>query len=129
MSTITHDPPTRHQREADAWDAWARREGLADLTTDTGVAARKAWKAALVWKEGRLQSMEGGHLYERGNRVCIIEGDHKGQEGTVEFVEPSGRVWVMRDTASTATFYYAAELQPSPPPPPPERRATDPEDP
>lgn len=113
-------PPVRYQRESDAFEAYIRREKI-PFDHPHCVVARRAWRAALQWKEGRTH-MESAGALERGKRVAIVEGEHSHTEGVVEFVEPSGRVWVLRDTASTATFYYPSELSLIPVAPPPARR-------
>lgn len=48
--------------------------------------------------------------YKRGDRVQVIEGFNVGAHGVVEFVEPSGKVWVLRDHASKPVFYHPHEL-------------------
>ena len=50
----------------------------------------------------------------KGARVRAKQnaGFHKGAVGTVEFVEPAGgKVWVMRDGASSPVYYHEDELE------------------
>lgn len=49
---------------------------------------------------------------KRGDRVRVNDrsGFSKGSKGTVEFVEPVERIWVLRDGASSPVFFYDYEL-------------------
>lgn len=51
-------------------------------------------------------------VFKRGDRVRVNEtsGFNKGAEGVVEFVEPSGRTWVLREGSSGPVFFYPSEL-------------------
>ena len=51
-------------------------------------------------------------VFVRGDRVSVnsSSGFHQGARGVVEFVEPSGKVWVLRDGASGPVFFYPKEL-------------------
>lgn len=50
--------------------------------------------------------------FDVGQRVIVAPhaGFHRGARGAVEFHAPDGRVWVMRDGASSCVFYYPHEL-------------------
>lgn len=50
--------------------------------------------------------------FVRGDRVFATHkaGFHKGAHGVVEFVEPTGKVWVLRDGASGPVYYMPDEL-------------------
>jgi len=45
-----------------------------------------------------------------GDRVKVIFGFSVGSHGIVNYVEPSGRMWVRRDGASSDTCYIPGEL-------------------
>ncbi|AVH85268.1 hypothetical protein RsoM2USA_340 [Ralstonia phage RsoM2USA] len=49
---------------------------------------------------------------KRGDRVLVNNksGFSKGSRGTVEFVEPVERIWVLRDGSSSPVFFYDYEL-------------------
>ena len=49
---------------------------------------------------------------KRGDRVLVNNrsGFSKGSKGTVEFVEPVERIWVLRDGSSSPVFFYDYEL-------------------
>lgn len=51
-------------------------------------------------------------VFKRGDRVEVNQhsGFNKGAKGVVEFVEPSGKVWVLRDGAGSEVFFYPEEL-------------------
>lgn len=51
-------------------------------------------------------------VFKRGDRVEVNNqsGFHRGAKGIVEFVEPSGKVWVLRDKCVSAVFFYPKEL-------------------
>lgn len=50
--------------------------------------------------------------FKRGDRVQanLYAGFHKGAKGVVQYVEPSGKIWVLRDGASSDVFYHSVEL-------------------
>ena len=50
--------------------------------------------------------------FVRGGRVVVNEssGFNRGARGVVEFVEPSGKVWVLRDGASSPVYFHPSEL-------------------
>jgi transcription antitermination factor NusG len=45
-----------------------------------------------------------------GSRVKVISGFNVGAKGTVSYIEPNGKLWVMRDGASKDVFYHADEV-------------------
>ena len=45
-----------------------------------------------------------------GSRVKVVSGFNVGAKGTVSYIEPTGRMWVMRDGASTDVFYTPDEV-------------------
>ena len=45
-----------------------------------------------------------------GSRVKVVSGFNVGAKGTVSYIEPTGRMWVMRDGASTDVFYHPEEV-------------------
>jgi transcription antitermination factor NusG len=49
-------------------------------------------------------------LIKVGSRVKVVSGFNVGAKGTVSYIEPSGRMWVMRDGASTDVFYTPDEV-------------------
>jgi hypothetical protein len=50
--------------------------------------------------------------FKIGTRVYANSsaGFHKGVEGVIEYVEPTGNCWVLRDGATTAVYYKQHEL-------------------
>ena len=48
-----------------------------------------------------------------GDRVKVLmtAGFHKGATGVIEYVAPDGRIWVLRDGATTAVYYDEDELE------------------
>lgn len=46
-----------------------------------------------------------------GDRVVVISGFNVGAVGTVNYIDPTGKVWVRRDRASTDVFYTLDELE------------------
>ncbi len=60
----------------------------------------------------RVRDKEEKKTFKRGDRVQANEqaGFHKGAKGTVQYVEPSGKIWVLKDGASSDVFYYPDEL-------------------
>lgn len=46
-----------------------------------------------------------------GNRVVVIAGFNVGANGTVNYIEPGGKLWVRRDGASSDVFYHLDELK------------------
>lgn len=52
-------------------------------------------------------------VFERGVRVLVrnTAGFHRGAKGIIEFVEPNGTVWVVRDGSNTPCWYKQEELQ------------------
>lgn len=59
-----------------------------------------------------------GRRFKTGQRVMVNDGSgfHRGAFGRVEFQEPTheGRVWVLRDGASSAAYFHPWELDPEP---------------
>jgi len=45
-----------------------------------------------------------------GSRIKVISGFNVGAKGTVSYIEPSGKLWVMRDGASSDVFYHPNEI-------------------
>ena len=45
-----------------------------------------------------------------GSRVKIVAGFNVGAKGTVNYIEPTGRLWVRRDGASSDVFYMPEEV-------------------
>jgi transcription antitermination factor NusG len=45
-----------------------------------------------------------------GSRVKVVSGFNVGVKGTVSYIEPTGKMWVMRDDASTDVFYHPEEV-------------------
>jgi hypothetical protein len=45
-----------------------------------------------------------------GGRVKVVSGFNVGARGTVSYIEPTGRLWVRRDGASTDVFYTPNEV-------------------
>jgi hypothetical protein len=45
-----------------------------------------------------------------GGRVKVVSGFNVGARGTVSYIEPTGRLWVRRDGASTDVFYTPDEV-------------------
>jgi hypothetical protein len=50
--------------------------------------------------------------FEKGDRVVANQqaGFHKGAHGVIEYITPSGEIWVLRDRAGSPVFYHAPEL-------------------
>jgi hypothetical protein len=46
-----------------------------------------------------------------GGRVKVIAGFNVGAKGTVNYIEPSGKLWVRRDGASSDVFYMPEEVK------------------
>lgn len=53
------------------------------------------------------------YVFKRGDRVQANQtaGFNKGAKGVVQYVEPCGKIWVLRDGASGDIFYHAEELE------------------
>ena len=45
-----------------------------------------------------------------GSRIKVISGFNVGAKGTVNYIEPSGKMWVRRDGASSDVFYHPEEV-------------------
>lgn len=45
-----------------------------------------------------------------GSRVKVIAGFNVGAKGTVQYIEPTGRLWVRRDNAGSDVFYHPEEV-------------------
>ena len=45
-----------------------------------------------------------------GSRIKVISGFNVGAKGTVSYIEPTGKLWVRRDGASSDVFYHPEEL-------------------
>ena len=45
-----------------------------------------------------------------GSRIKVISGFNVGAKGTVSYIEPSGKLWVRRDRASSDVFYHPEEV-------------------
>lgn len=45
-----------------------------------------------------------------GSRIKVISGFNVGAKGTVSYIEPSGKLWVRRDGASSDVFYHSEEV-------------------
>ena len=47
-----------------------------------------------------------------GDRVRVNEtaGFHRGCVGTINFIEPSGKVWLTRDNSDSPVYYHPDEL-------------------
>jgi hypothetical protein len=60
-----------------------------------------------------LPIREIGIGFKVGDRVVATQdaGFHKGAHGVIEYIDPSGKHWVMRDGASKAVYYMAGELE------------------
>ncbi|ANT45296.1 hypothetical protein Xoosp2_74 [Xanthomonas phage Xoo-sp2] len=62
-----------------------------------------------------VKPIEAARRFEVGQRVVSgsSSGFHRGAHGEVKFQEPNfeGRVWVLRDGASSPCFYYPHELE------------------
>jgi hypothetical protein len=48
---------------------------------------------------------------EVGSRIKVISGFNVGAKGTVSYIEPTGRMWVRRDGASSDVFYHPEEVK------------------
>jgi hypothetical protein len=50
--------------------------------------------------------------FKRGDRVLINQtsGFSRGHKGTVEFVEPRGQIWVIRDGSGGPVYFHNHEL-------------------
>ena len=48
---------------------------------------------------------------EVGSRIKVISGFNVGAKGTVNYIEPTGRMWVRRDGASSDVFYHPEEVK------------------
>ena len=48
--------------------------------------------------------------FKVGSRVRVVAGFNVGATGTVNYIEPSGKLWVRRDQASSDVFYHPEEL-------------------
>jgi transcription antitermination factor NusG len=46
-----------------------------------------------------------------GGRVKVIAGFNVGAKGTVNYIEPTGKLWVRRDGASSDVFYMPEEVK------------------
>jgi len=45
-----------------------------------------------------------------GDRVEVIKGFSVGAHGVIKYIEPTGRMWVLRDRASSDVFYMPEEV-------------------
>ena len=45
-----------------------------------------------------------------GSRVKVVSKFNVGARGTVNYIEPSGKLWVRRDGASSDVFYHPEEV-------------------
>ena len=45
-----------------------------------------------------------------GSRIKVLSGFNVGAKGTVNYIEPTGRLWVRRDGASSDVFYLPEEV-------------------
>jgi transcription antitermination factor NusG len=45
-----------------------------------------------------------------GSRIKVISGFSVGAKGTVNYIDPSGKMWVRRDGASSDVFYHPEEV-------------------
>lgn len=50
--------------------------------------------------------------FKRDDRVVVNQtaGFNSGARGVVEYVEPSGKLWVLRDGSNSACYYLPTEL-------------------
>ena len=49
-------------------------------------------------------------LIKAGSRVKVISGFNVGAKGTVSYIEPTGKMWVLRDGANSDVFYHPEEV-------------------
>lgn len=48
---------------------------------------------------------------KQGDRVNVIAGFNVGAKGVINYIDPTGKIWVRRKGASTDVFYTAEELE------------------
>lgn len=49
-------------------------------------------------------------LIKVGDRIKVIAGFNVGAKATVNYIEPTGKLWVCRDGANSDVFYYPEEV-------------------
>lgn len=47
----------------------------------------------------------------KGDRVKVVDGFNVGATGEIEFIEPRGTVWVLRDGSTKPVYYTKDELE------------------
>ena len=62
-----------------------------------------------IWKTKKDFGVDDNSI-KVGSRVKVVSGFNVGAKGTVSYIEPIGRMWVMRDGASTDVFYHPEEV-------------------
>lgn len=82
------------------------------------VYAKKWWKPWEYTVEREYMKwftipIEEIYEFRVGDRVQVRQtaGFHKGATGEVRFVEPRGRVWVLRDNSGSPVYYDNDELE------------------
>jgi transcription antitermination factor NusG len=50
------------------------------------------------------------YTFKVGSRIKVISGFNVGAKGTVSYIEPTGRMWVLRDGAGSDVFYHPEEV-------------------
>lgn len=75
----------------------------------------KPWEYSIDYDYGEWCTIpiEKIYTFRRGDRVRVTQSAsfHKGAIGVVEFVQPSGKVWVLRDNSGSPVYYHADELE------------------
>ena len=109
------------------WDGYealdGRNQKFAELIVDDCIdiirgrkyqAMEESWLVdeAMSVAEMDLEEHFGvlGNQIKVGSRIEVISGFHVGARGTVNYIEPSGRMWVRRDGASSDVFYNPEEV-------------------
>lgn len=77
----------------------------------TGIAAASE-SIRILARHATLPDISRKVKLKPGTRVVINNnsGFSKGSKGTVEYQDPTGRIWVRRDGASNAAFFHRNEI-------------------
>lgn len=72
-----------------------------------------AYKVEYDYSEWFDEPLEELYTFRIGDRVEVKQtaGFHKGAMGEVKFIEPRGRIWVLRDNSGSPVYYHNDELK------------------
>lgn len=101
----------------------AKRDGeIIQQERTMEVITKKVSKWWQLWKHELATETIYGEWYDKpfvtlwtfkkGDRVQVKQtaGFHKGAVGEIDYIDPSGKVWVIRDGAKTPVYYHRDEL-------------------